>query len=169
MTAKRNNLKQHLSTAQLLKTSGLIIGNDEINNEEKTLPRDSARNYFDTSTSNIIKYLVREVRGNNNNDSKFDNSLVHSHYSSFTWTFTCCSTLQSDQAFLLRDSPENTCWEESYRSAMRTWNVLWICCSSHRKTLERFMSKVFNPFQITFLLAFFTSFIHSTKKIPFSH
>lgn len=93
MTAKRNNLKQHLSTAQLLKTSGLIIGNDEINNEEKTLPRDSARNYFDTSTSNIIKYLVREVRGNNNNDSKFDNSLVQSHYSSFTWTFTCCSTL----------------------------------------------------------------------------
>lgn len=80
MTAKRNNLKQHLSTAQLLKTSGLIIGNDEINNEEKTLPRDSARNYFDTSTSNIIKYLVREVRGNNNNDSKFDNSLVQSHY-----------------------------------------------------------------------------------------
>lgn len=112
MTAKRNNLKQHLSTAQLLKTTELIIGNDEINNEEKTLPRDSARNYFDTSTSNIIKYLVREVRGNNNNDSKFDNSLVHSHYSSFTWTFTwtftCCSTLQSDQAFLLRDSPENT-------------------------------------------------------------
>lgn len=110
--SKEDYLKQHLSTAQLLKTSGLIIGNDEINNEEKTLPRDSARNYFDTSTSNIIKYLVREERGNNNNDSKFDNSLVHSHYSSFTWTFTwtftCCSTLQSDQAFLLRDSPENT-------------------------------------------------------------
>ena len=54
--------------------------------------------------------------------------------------------------------------EESYRSAMRTWNLLWICCSSPRKTLERFMSKVFNPFQITFLLAFFTNFIHSKKK-----
>lgn len=95
MTAKRNNLKQHLSTAQLLKTSGLIIGNDEINNEEKTLPRDSARNYFDTSTSNIIKYLVREVRGNNNNDSKFDNSLVHSHVAPLfkvTRPF-CCVTL----------------------------------------------------------------------------
>ena len=106
MTAKRDNLKQHLSTAQLLMK--LIIGNDEINNEEKTLPQDSARNYFDTSTSDIIKYLVLEVRGNKNNHGKFDKSLVHSHYSSFTWTFTCCSTLQSDQAFLLRDSPENT-------------------------------------------------------------
>lgn len=106
MTAKRDNLKQHLSTAQLLMK--LIIGNDEINNEEKTLPQDSARNYFDTSTSDIIKYLVWEVTGNKNNHGKFDNSLVHSHKSSFTLTFTCCSTLQSDQAFLLRDSPENT-------------------------------------------------------------
>ena len=27
------------------------------------------------------------------------------------------------------------------------------------------MSKVVNPFQITFLLAFFTNFIHSKKKL----